>query len=245
MKKKVLFLLSCIIILIISLGVWYSNTFIHFADKNMARRLAYEVGKGNAFFVTQKDLDKITKLSIGPTCYYDTIVDIAYCHNLELLCLNNYNLMFDNWEGNMIFGNSYRTNEIIAEEDSEPDKVERLQEDLKHIFQSCPNITWFAVREMGEQYKDKVGYNPDCLMYTQFTDISFLEYGKNLETVFLVRQNNIEDYSVFLKLEKIRWIDIGDNANFKNIDELPVDRLEKYYIGNTPVYEEMMKEENQ
>lgn len=29
------------------------------------------------------------------------------------------------------------------------------------------------------------------------------------------------------------------------MDGVPVDRLEKYYIFNTPAYEEMMKEENQ
>lgn len=92
------------IAVIFALLVLYSITFVHFKDKNMGIRLAYETGKKSRFFVTQADLDQIEEISIGPTCYYETIIDLAKCHNMRRLVINNYNPMFSSVQSNWIFG---------------------------------------------------------------------------------------------------------------------------------------------
>lgn len=232
-KIKVGIIVAVVLAAIIFL---YKICFVSFEDKNMAKVIAFNLNKDNPYFITRKDLDKITHIGIGPTNNYDTIVDLAKCKNLKVFVLNDYDYGF----GEFFFGKGRLSNV----EDEE--KVEKIQNDLKIIFKECPNITSFRVPPTHYRYEGVEGLeNFEQKMYIQFTDISFLEEANNLDFLSLEGQKSIADYSVLDGLMKLEIIYLND-SNISDVSGLiNRDSLRVLSIVGTPACEEMMKEENQ
>lgn len=215
------------VVAVVALIVIYKICFVSFKDKTMARVIAIYLDKPNSYFITRKDLNRITHISIGPTYNYDTIIDLAKCSNLEVLTINNYGVFRD-----------YYLRDLNKKEDVEDgNKTNQIQNDLEIIFEQCPHIRTFIVERtysrdfsMDESRKK---------MYIQFTDISFLKNARNLEILFLENQDNISDYSVLSDLSNIKEISLRD-SNISDIEGiLQLDSLEYLNIIGTPAQEKM------
>ena len=89
--KKIV--ITVIILCVIGIPVgkrWYNHHAIQFKDENMAKLMANICHKtyDEEMEITPEDLKKKYALDIGYVGYYDTLEDLKWCKNLELLYID-------------------------------------------------------------------------------------------------------------------------------------------------------------
>ena len=69
---------------------WYNNHAIQFKDENMAKLMAKYCKKtySEDMEITPNDMKEIVSVDIGYAGYYDTLEDLKWCINLEVLKIN-------------------------------------------------------------------------------------------------------------------------------------------------------------
>lgn len=229
MKNKLfIFILS----VIVAIFVIYKIIFVQFADANMGRLISATLGK-NRFFVTRAELNKIERISIGPTCNYKTIDDLAKLKNLKMLTigglnykLNQYSFVCD------VLGFTTRKYDGMCDEGDRASEIER---DLADIFQKCKQLEVFEVVGVNvSDWRYVEGYNNERT-FIQFNDISFLTYANNLKELSLPYQEHIEDYSCIFSLNTLETLSLHDSNISGNIDLRLCENLQSLIISNTNI----------
>lgn len=224
-RAILLFIIFIFVIIITIVFAYYKNTYVHFEDENMGKLLAYETGNRSMYFVKYKDLLEVESLYIGATCNYETLIDIAKCENLRELVLNSYTYYADQSFLNRLYGRGDRANEFYAWDEDEK-RVEQIQDELTVIFQKCIYLESFCVINMGNYLLNYKGFDPNHRMYIQFSDISFLKYGTELENVWLDGQDQIKDYSVLNSLKKLKVLRLENSEQLDYLDDSLINQLE-------------------
>lgn len=238
MKKRFIIVLSVILVMAIA-SIGYSIFFVHFEDPQMGRLLAQKVGKANRMLVTKSDLDRIESIEIGPTCNYDTIIDLAKCKNLKELHITDLwydkNSYFETLDViGLLKRNSGEYEYSSFKCDIERSRVEHIQEDLREVFLQCKDIEVFRVGGIRiPEMRDVHGY--DCERTPiQFTNVDFLKTANNLKEIRLPHQKNIEDYSCIFTLDSLENVWLND-TNISNINFSTDNNISCLNISNTDI----------
>lgn len=246
MKKfKKWMLCVCTVVLLVMVG--YRLLFVQFEDRNMGKLLADQLGKTGSYFITTKDLEMIHVVDIGPTCNYDTIVDLAKCKNLKKLYITRFGYDRIDYMYTLRALDLLKINGTDHEYpsfscDTSRERVEQFQEDLRVVFEKCVYIEVFSVGDISvSDWREVDGYNNERTPI-QFTSIDFLKAGTNLKEVSLPYQKNIEDYSCMSTLLSIETVCINDN----NIDDISFlnNNIKSLNISNTNISLEQLSEFN-
>ena len=189
----------------------HENMHVHFEDENMGILICDTIGNGvTVDNVRYKDLRKIEELHIGCVGYYNTIVDIKKCKNLQNLRVNGMSLEFSDYKIHQ--GKIGRV--LNAQE------VDNFQEELGDILSSSNKLKEFSFTNAGN----------NC----SIGDIDFLENCKTIEKVSIA-YSDITDYSVLKNCRKLKEIDL-DGSQIETADDLlKLEGIEKFSLRETPL----------
>lgn len=178
-------------------------------------------------------IDEIKEMNIGYTGYYDTLLDITKCKNLEILVMGHERVGTE-------YGYFYRSREVPAPETSE--RVKQIEAELEIILQKCSKLKRLYVWNTED----------NC----NLESLEFLKYGTNLTMLSLNNHRRL-DYSPILqclnlkvldldgsdiselgeisKLSKLEWLSL-DHTNIEEVGEIvKLKKLKTLYIKNTPL----------
>ena len=241
--KKVIWLVSAIVfIAAIIIGVKSVATktdtkTLMFEDDEMQETIKnatiqYGVREREESF-KEEHIDGITRLNIGYTGYYTTLLDIKKCKNLKLLIIGKPNYsMGDHY---------YKASEIKPILESE-ERINQIQKELGDILHSCTKM-WGLEIFNGEG---------TC----ELNSLEFLRDSENLQHVYICGQKNI-DYSPLFTckelivlelsgsdvsnldgiegLKKLRTLDIRNTSISESSDIIQIENLENLRIAGTPL----------
>lgn len=170
MKKRMIIIgiIAFIAVIALTITVLIDNAHkVDFEDETMAEMIAKTVGVESVDKLRADDLEKVEILNIGYTGYYDTLVDIEKCPNLDELIIGYPQCAMTYYP-------------FVDREMPEPESKERvkqIEKELESILKKCPNITTIYIsNEKG-----------NC----ELDNIEFLKKGKNLVGVCFTNQTSI------------------------------------------------------
>lgn len=211
MKKRIS--IGCIILLLVVIsGAILRDNFqnVTFEDDEMETLIAESVGVDSVDKLQIEDLEKVEILNIGYTGYYNTLLDIVKCQNLDELVIGNPEYAFCHY---------YRNRKEIPESESE-ERVKQIESEMKAILEKCSNIkTLYVSNEKG-----------NC----RLNSVEFLKNGNGLELLYIEYQSEL-DYSVISECKKLKALSLygSDISELKGIGDL--DKLSTLNIARTNI----------
>lgn len=216
-KKRNLLISASIIVLMIVIALiivfMIDNSHkVVFEDEAMEEIISMSAGVESVDKFRVDDFEKVEILNISYTGYYDTLVDIEKCPNLRKLIIGypDYRL-----------AHYYFADREMPEPESK-ERVKQIEKELGSILEKCPNLTTIYIsNEKG-----------NC----ELDNIEFLQKGKNLTSISLYYQTDI-DYSVISECTELQFLSLyySKISDLGMISEL--EHLEDLYIEGTNVSE--------
>ena len=210
---RIIKIIVIIIIIIFIIAVLIDNAHkVDFEDETMAEMIAKTVGVESASQLRADDLEEIKVLNIGYTGYYDTLIDIGKCPNLDELIIGYPQCAMTYYP--------FSGREIPEPESKE--RVKQIEKELESILEKCPNITVLYIsNEKG-----------NC----KLDNIEFLKKGKNLSGIGLFYQEDI-DYSPISECRKLSYLSLrySDISDLDMISEL--ENLDNLVLTGTKISE--------
>lgn len=221
--KKVIWIAGCIVfIVMIVIGIKIVATknytiSLTFEDDEMKETIKnatiqYGIREKEESF-SEKHIDGITRLNIGYTGYYTTLLDIKKCKNLKLLIIGKPNYsMGDHY---------YKVSETKPISESE-ERIKQIQAELGDILNSCSNMWGLEI------------YNEEGSC--QLNSLEFLRDSDKLQHVYMCDQKNL-DYSPLFTCKELIVLELSgsDVSDLEGIEELK--KLKTLDIRNTNISE--------
>lgn len=224
MRNKIKKIVITVIILCI-LGIpcgryWYNNHKIEFKDVNMAKLMAEYCGKtySEDMKITPNDMKEVRYVELGYVGYYDTLVDLKWCKELEELKIN-----MGVYESNEP---AYQIAQGEMPEEVAEEKVNKFEEELGKILPKMKQLKKMEIIskygcEWGNlDFLEECGQIEELTLYDfQVTDYSILKQCKSLKKVvfFDCPISKAED---LMGLENLEWIGIRATPLANNPEEL-------------------------
>ncbi len=212
MEKRIVFsiVIAVIVIAIVIAVLIDSSHKVAFEDETMAELIAKNVGVESVDKLRIEDLEDIETLNIGYTGYYNTLLDIVKCQNLDELVIGNPEYAFCHY---------HRNGKEIPESESE-ERVKQIESEMKVILEKCSNIkTLYVSNEKG-----------NC----RLNSVEFLKNGNGLELLYIEYQSEL-DYSFISECKKLKALSLygSDISELKGIGDL--DKLSTLNIARTNI----------
>ncbi len=215
MKKGILAIISiciCAGIVIFCGKKIHDNSPVEFADENMALVLCEALpGNKTPENVTYKDLEQIKSLHIGYTGYYDTIMDLQYCVNLETLYVN---AIFDETTSPSYIINKGKIECSLTEEENL-----LLQQEMGELLPKLKNLKTLLLGRLGGCTWSSIDFLRDCTQI-EMIYLSFIQ---------------AEDYSVLKTCSSLKILSLYGSQITEADDLLGFERIEEIEIRNTPL----------
>ena len=194
----------------------WKNRKIVFADENMGKVICsslYAYGYGREVSpeeITWEQLDCIEKLNIGYSGYYNTIVDIEKCRNIEMLEINIIITKYDY---------AYQIAQGKIEKNLSAQEIEQLQKELSEVLPKLPKMKELWLADMGE-----------C----EWTSVEFLKNCSQLENLYL-SSCKADDYSALKNCQSLKVVSFWD-CNISSADDIiGLENIEYIILKNTPL----------
>lgn len=200
-KKIILSVIGIIVAIVAGVIVYTLSLRAPFEDKEMKRVITLHASREGIIeeddSLKKEDVKEIKRLNIGYIGYYTTLSDIKKCCNLEELYIGIPNLVrcsyykdeldyYDNNKG------CYGEGEEVLASSTEV-KTDKIVDELGEVLKECSDIKTLYVCDIEQKY--------------QLNSLSFLEYGKNIEELWLDGQN-VNDYSLVFVCEKLKTLSL-------------------------------------
>lgn len=238
MRKKRVFLIAIFFLIVIGTGVgmMLKNNLnrIVFEDEAMGKLIAQSAGVNSVEELKEEDLEKVKMLNIGYTGYYDTLLDIGKCQQLDTLVIGCPEYTYCHY---------HRQGKEIPKPESK-ERIQQIEKELEEILKECPNLRCLYISN-----EDK-----NC----KLDNLEFLKYGTELEVLRLEEQS-IVDNEELLECKNLRYLslygsevfDLSIISDFKDLkglnlggtnistaeDILKLENLKYLAISNTPLAE--------
>ena len=219
MSKRKVGVLTLIVVIIIGICIGvncWKNRKIEFVDENMAKVICsslYAYGYGREVSpeeITWEQLDSIEKLNIGYSGYYNTIVDIEKCRNIETLEININITKYDY---------AYQIAQGKIEENLSTEETGKLQEELSEVLPKLSKMKELWLADMGE-----------C----EWTSVEFLKNCSQLEELRLYSCVT-HDYSALKSCQSLKVVSLWD-CNISSADDIiGLEDIEYITLRNTPL----------
>ena len=188
MKKGILAIISiciCAGIVIFCGKKIHDNSPVEFADENMALVLCEALsGDKTPETVTYKDLQQIRTLHIGFSGYYETIMDLQYCTNLQELSIN---VLFDETTSPAFIINEGKLDEPLTKEENL-----QLQQEMGELLPKLKNLRTLVISRQGGCTWSSIEFMKDCtqieevyMSFCEATDYSVLKTCTSLKRINL------------------------------------------------------------
>ena len=245
MKKIIWLVGGIVLVIVIATGIKIASTkkdnliSVIFEDDEMQETIKnatiqYGVREREESF-KEEDIAGITRLNIGYTGYYTTLLDIKKCKNLKLLIIGKPNYsMGDHY---------YKASETKPISESE-ERINQIQAELGDILDSCTDMWGLEI------------YNEEETC--ELNSLEFLRDCEKLQHVYICGQKNI-DYSPLFTckelivlelsgsdvsdldgiegLKKLKTLDIRNTNISESSDIIQIENLESLRIAQTPLAE--------
>ena len=201
-KKTILCIMAAVVAIVVGVIVYTLSLRAPFEDKEMKRVITLHASREGIIdeddALKKEDVKEIKKLNIGYMGYYTTLTDITSCVNLEELYIGIPNLVrcsyykdevdyYDN-KSKGCYGEG---KDVLAS--STEVKSDKIVDELGEVLKECNKIKILYVCDIEQKY--------------QLNSLSFLEYGKNIEELWLDGQN-VNDYSQVFACEKLKTLSL-------------------------------------
>lgn len=218
-KKIILSVIGIIVAIVAGVIVYTLSLRAPFEDKEMKRVITLHASREGIIdeddSLKKEDVKEIKKLNIGYMGYYTTLGDITSCVNLEELYIGIPNLVrcsyykdeadyYDNKKG--CYGEG---KDVLAS--SAEVKTDKIVDELGEVLKECGNIKILYVCDIEQKY--------------QLNSLSFLEYGKNIEELWLDGQS-VNDYSQVFACERLSMLSL-EGCNITSEDLKGISGLDK------------------
>lgn len=213
------------VIILCAIGIpvgrhWYNNHEIDFKDANMEKLMREYCKKtySEDMKITPNDMKKVRYMELGYVGYYDTIVDLKWCKELEELKIN-----MGVYEPNEP---AYQIAQGEMPEEVTEEKVKQFEEELGEILSKLKELKRLKIaNKYGCEWEnldflEGCGQVEELTLYDfQVTDYSILKQCKSLKKVvfFDCPISKAED---LMGLENLEWIGIRDTPLANNPEEL-------------------------
>ena len=231
-------------IVVIALAVIIDNSRkVEFEDETMAEMIAKTVGMESAEELRVDDLEMITTLNVGYTGYYNTLLDMEKCPNLQRL--------FINCPEDVMSYYPFVGREIPEPESEE--RVEQIEKELGDVLGQCSKLEDIYISNKKgnckldniEFLKKRKSLKVICLFYQSDIDYAPISECKEL-VVLALRQCDVSDLSMLDELENLELLyldgtkisDVEELLKLKNLKNLEI------VITDTPLAEKTEELEN-
>lgn len=207
---------------------------VAFEDDAMKALIAETVGVESVDELHIDDLEKVEALNIGYTGYYDTLLDVVKCQNLDEFVIG---------EPEYAFCHYYRRGKEIPGPESK-ERMEQIESELEVILEKCPNInTLYISNKNGncelnslEFLKNGDGVVALNIEYQPEIDYSIISECKNLKTLSLY-ESDVSELGMISELGELCYLNIAGTNISEAEDILKLKNLEYLAINNTPLAE--------
>ena len=189
---------------------------VEFEDETMGEMIAKTVGMESAEELRVDDLEMITTLNVGYTGYYNTLLDMEKCPNLQRLFINCPEDVMSYYP-------------FVGREIPEPESEERvrqIEKELGDVLGKCSRLEDIYIsNEKGNCKLDNIEFLKKrkdikviCLFYQSDIDYSPLSECKELEVLYL-RHCDISDLSMLSELENLKRLNL-EGTNVSEVEEI-------------------------
>ena len=205
-----------VLIALIVAAIIDNSRKVDFEDETMGEMIAKSVRKETAEELRVDDLEKITELNIGYTGYYNTLVDIGKCPNLQRL--------FINCPEDTVVDYPFIGREIPEPESEE--RVGQIEKELGDVLEKCSKLEDIYIsNEKGNCKLDNIEFLKKrkdikviCLFYQSDIDYSPLSECKELEVLYL-RHCDLSDLGMLSELENLKRLNL-EGTNVSEVEEI-------------------------
>ena len=224
MRSKIKKIIITVIVLC-AIGIpvgkhWYNNHAIQFKDENMKRVIANLCYKpySEDLKITPEDVKEIDVLNIGYVGYYDSLEDLKWCTELEMLDIDMG--MYEAWDAVYQIAQGEVLEEVTEE------KVKQYEKELGKVLPKLKNLKELYISSNGGCTWESLDFLEGCnqieeiFMYDfKLTDYSMLKQCKSLKRIvfFGCPISKADD---LIGLENLEWIGISGTPLAKDEEEL-------------------------
>lgn len=249
MKKKVFISIAgCIIIFVLFMALRYiiidHSQKVHiedFVDEEMGNliiqtaRFDEEILVREEKKIREEHVENISELNIGYTGYYNTLIDIKKCNNLQVLMIGKMKGV------HLPYFYSYR--ELPEPEDCE--KIKQIEEELGEILTSCSKLEKLYIWNIEETCNlSSLNFlkKNNSIKWLSINDMGDIDYSPILTCTRLVSLDldgcNIAELGDISKLTNLYTLDISGTNISEWGDIVKLKNLERLSIKNTPLAED-------
>ena len=199
---------------------WYNNHAIQFKDENMKRVIANLCYKpySEDLKITPEDVKEIDVLNIGYVGYYDSLEDLKWCTELEMLDIDMG--MYEAWDA------VYQIAQGEVPEEVTEEKVKQYEKELGKVLPKLKNLKELYISSNGGCTWESLDFLEGCnqieeiFMYDfKLTDYSMLKQCKSIKKI-IIFNSSIENAEDMIGLEHLEWIGLVNTPLSDNPEEI-------------------------